>query len=327
MNGNITKEGITADLEAMKRVGLGGAEIFNVDCDIPAGPVKFNSPEWHELFTYAVKEANRLGLEICVHNGAGWSSSGGPWNTPEHGMQRVVTSERRLQGSSLFDGVLDQPPSKFGFYRDIAVLAFAADSRSNAIDNLDAKAGFSGDFVQSSTAADNSASPILRRSMVDLTGKLDARSKLKWAVPPGEWTVLRVGYTPNGQENHPAPPEGTGLECDKFSREALDAHWAGFVQKLIKDAGPLAGNTFDDVLIDSYEVGGQNWSPDFRAEFKKRRGYDPLLLLPALAGHVVDSPEISERFLWDMRRTIADLFAENYYGHFQQLCHQSGLLA
>ena len=80
MNGNITKEGITADLEAMKQAGLGGAEIFNVDCDIPAGPVKFNGPEWHALFTHAVREADRLGLELCVHNGAGWSSSGGPWN-------------------------------------------------------------------------------------------------------------------------------------------------------------------------------------------------------------------------------------------------------
>src|SRR5579862_4816783 len=68
MNGNITKEGITADLEAMQRVGIGGAEIFNAGEGIPAGPVKFNSPEWHEMFSFAVKEANRLGLELCVHN-------------------------------------------------------------------------------------------------------------------------------------------------------------------------------------------------------------------------------------------------------------------
>jgi hypothetical protein len=78
-------------------------------------------------------------------------------------------------------------------------------------------------------------------------------------------------------------------------------------------------------LIDSYEVGGQNWSSEFRAEFKKRRGYDPLPMLPVFTGRVVDSPGISERFLWDMRRTIADLFAENYYGYFTELCHQSGL--
>jgi len=327
MNGNITKEGITADLEAMKRVGLGGAQIFNVDCDIPAGPVKFNSPEWHELFKHAVKEANRLGLEICVMNGGGWSSSGGPWNTPEHAMQQVVTSERHVHGPALFEGDLPQPPFKLGFYRDIAILAFGADAQPHSIDNLDAKDGLNGGFVKSSPEADAAGKAISRRSMVDLTGRLEAGGKLKWNVPAGDWIVLRVGYTPTGVENHPAPAEGTGLECDKFSRQALDAHWAGFVRKLVADAGPLAGKTFDDLLIDSYEVGGQNWSPGFRAEFKKRRGYDPLPLLPVFTGRVVDSPEISERFLWDVRRTIADLFAENYYGHFQELCHKSGLMA
>src|SRR5258708_19930090 len=96
MNGNVTMEGITADLEGMKGVGLGGGEIFNADSGIPAGPVKFMSPQWREMFKHAVKEADRLGLQICVHNCAGWSSSGGPWNTPEHAMQQVVTSERRV---------------------------------------------------------------------------------------------------------------------------------------------------------------------------------------------------------------------------------------
>ena len=102
MNGNVTKEGITADLEAMKQIGLGGAEIFNADCGIPPGPVKFNSPEWHALFTHAVREADRLGLQLEAHNCAGWSSSGGPWNIASNGMMRVVTSEIRLTGPDEF---------------------------------------------------------------------------------------------------------------------------------------------------------------------------------------------------------------------------------
>src|SRR5271156_5898528 len=81
MNGNITKAGITADLEAMKQIGLGGATIVNVDCEIPRGPVNFMSPEWREDFKFAVAEAGRLGLDLTVENCAGWSSSGGPWNT------------------------------------------------------------------------------------------------------------------------------------------------------------------------------------------------------------------------------------------------------
>ncbi|HXI70203.1 MAG TPA: glycosyl hydrolase, partial [Verrucomicrobiae bacterium] len=124
MNGNITKAGITADLEAMKQIGLGGATIVNVDCGIPPGPVPFMSPEWREDFKFAVSEASRLGLELCVENCAGWSSSGGPWNTPEHAMQHVVTSETNISGEKHFSGILPQPRTQLGFYRDIAVLAF-----------------------------------------------------------------------------------------------------------------------------------------------------------------------------------------------------------
>ncbi|MEJ0089052.1 MAG: glycosyl hydrolase [Limisphaerales bacterium] len=98
------------------------------------------------------------------------------------------------------------------------------------------------------------------------------------------------------------------------------------MQKVLDDIGPLTGKTLTTSLIDSYEVGGQNWTKNFRQEFKQRRGYDLLKYLPTFTGRVVDSPEISERFLWDLRRTIADLFSENYFGHFAELCRQHGLL-
>src|SRR5262245_10407604 len=124
MNGNITREGITADLEAMKQIGLGGAQIFNVSESIPDGPAPFMSPQWRELFKFAVQEADRVGLELCVHNCSGWSSSGGPWVKPEHAMQMVVTSETPMQGPLHFAEVLKQPEARLGFYRDIAVLAF-----------------------------------------------------------------------------------------------------------------------------------------------------------------------------------------------------------
>jgi hypothetical protein len=379
------------------------------------------SPEWRSLFQFALQEAHRLGLEICVENCAGWSSSGGPWNTPEHAMQRLTSSETRVKGPVAYDEKLPQPPVTRGFYRDVAVLAFkvppaeadssprtsqskaklkikhavyeAEDGDGSAdvtakIAALVSRGQFSinadngemgGDPASGHvkrlrveysldgesgtvTAAENdtltlpsnkrqmaaarsavktsadqtfvklppghgyaSGGPISRKGIVDLTAKLTADGRLTWDVPPGEWIILRLGHTPTGAENHPAPAEGTGLECDKFSTAALDAHWAGFVQKLVDDAGPLVGHTFNSALIDSYEVGGQDWTENFRAEFRKRRGYDPLPFLPTFTGRVVESPEVTERFLWDMRRTIADLFADNYYGHFQELCHQSGL--
>jgi hypothetical protein len=199
------------------------------------------------------------------------------------------------------------------------------------IENVDAKDGDSGAFVASSDVENSAPESLLvkHNDVIDLSRQMDANGRLDWDAPPGDWIVLRVGRTPTGRNNHPAPEEGTGPECDKFSAAALDAHWAGFVQKCIDDAGPLAGKgkTFNNVLIDSYEVGGQNWSEDFRAEFQKRRGYDPLKFLPAFTGRVVDSPEISERFLFDVRRTISDLFANNYYGHFKELCDAHGMTA
>lgn len=463
MNGNVTKAGITADLEAMKQIGLGGAEIFNADCSIPPGPVKFNSPEWHDMFKHVVQEADRLGLQIEAHNCAGWSSSGGPWNVASNGMMHVVTSEIQVTGPANFSGALPQPPEKLDYYRDIAVLAFRTPEGEGAkslrprvttsvanvngsplvnganattvtlplptpnhpqfiqlefdspftarviqitpgpgisnargvfqvssdgvsyrdcaefslphrptrpvtfslgkdavtarffrvvfnglgtdakaislrgiefsprlrIEDYETKDGDTGGFVNS-MSSDNRPSNgfgVSRSETIDLTAKLDADGKLSWNVPAGDWTILRVGFTPSGRENHPAPVEGTGLECDKFSKAALDAHWAGFMQKLVEDAGPLAGKTFVGGVIDSYEVGGQNWSADFREEFQRRRGYDPVPYLAAFTGRVVDSPEVTERFLWDMRRTIADLFADNYYGHFTELCHSNGLIS
>ena len=327
MNGNITKAGITADLEAMKQIGLGGATIVNVDCGIPAGTVPFMSPEWREDFKFAVQEADRLGLKLCVENCAGWSSSGGPWNTVTNAMQRVTTSEMRVTGPAQFSAGLPQPPTKLDFYRDIAVLAYPASDVKATIPDIDAKAGFNDQAVLSSqNASDSTAGAIQRGAVIDLTSKMTTDGKLTWQVPAGRWVILRVGYTPTGVENHPAPESGRGLECDKMSKAALDAHWDGFMQKILDDIGPLAGKALDSSLIDSYEVGGQNWTKNFREEFKARRGYDPLLFLPAFTGRVVDNPAISERFLWDVRRTIADLFAENYFGHFAELCRQHGLL-
>ena len=161
--------------------------------------------------------------------------------------------------------------------------------------------------------------------VLDLTRQLTSDGRLKWNAPAGKWIVMRLGYTPIGVNNHPAPTEGLGLECDKMSTTALDAHWDGFMKKVLDDCGPLAGKSLNASLVDSYEVGNQDWTPKFREEFLKRRGYDPLKYLPTYDRHVIDSPAVTERFLWDMRRTIADLFADNYYAHFNELCHKQGL--
>ncbi len=164
-----------------------------------------------------------------------------------------------------------------------------------------------------------------RRKIVDLTARLDKSGRLSWDAPPGKWMLLRLGHTPTGTVNAPSPEEGRGLECDKLSREGIDEHFAGLMAKLIADVGPAAGKTLTYTHIDSWENHSQNWTPRMREEFQKRRGYDPLPLLPVMTGRVVDSLAVSERFLWDLRKTIAELNDENYAGRLRELAHEHGM--
>ena len=132
-NGNVSKEGITLDLEAMKRIGVTGAQIFNVkQCDL-TGPVVTGSPEWLALTEHAIKEAQRLGMELTIHNCPGWSESGGPWITPEQSMQKVVWTETRVKGGEHFSGTLSRPEAVKDYYRDIALLAFPSPPDEEAL--------------------------------------------------------------------------------------------------------------------------------------------------------------------------------------------------
>ena len=124
LNSNITREGITADLEAMKRVGVGGVLIMEVDQGAPVGSVPFISNKWRELFRHMVSEAGRLGIEVNMNNDAGWNGSGGPWVPLDKSMQMVVTSETKVAAGSAFRDTLARPKANSGFYRDITVLAF-----------------------------------------------------------------------------------------------------------------------------------------------------------------------------------------------------------
>ena len=326
MNGNITREGITADLEAMKRAGVGGATIFSISEAIPPGPVKILSPQWFSMIKFAASEANRLGLELTIHNCPGWSGSGGPWVTPANAMQMVTSSETQVTGPTRFESSLPQPETRQGLFREISVLAFPTPSNNFRLSNLRQKAGYeaSRNIEPAQGPEAPTASTLDRSKVINLTPQFHD-GKLAWEVPAGNWTILRLGYTPIGVTNHPAPPDGTGLEVDKLSKSALDTHWNGMMQPVLNELGSLAGKSLSGSLIDSYEVGGQNWTSEFATEFQKRRGYDITPYLPIFTGRVVGTTAQSERFLWDVRRTIADLMDENYYGHFSELCHRSGL--
>ena len=325
LNSNITSNGITADLEAMKRVGIGGVLIMEVDQGAPVGSVAFMSPQWREMFKHVVAEAQRLGLEVNMNNDAGWNGSGGPWIKPEQSMQKVVWSETNIAGPLKFEGALVQPKGVAGFYRGIAVQAFPTPGPYR-IDKIKLKAGY--EVGQPAVAPQTNLPPdmsIERARIIDLTAKMDKDGRLVWDVPPGQWTVLRFGHTSTGVENLPSPASGRGLECDKLSKQGIEANFAGMMGKLIVDAGPLASRVLTATHIDSWENGAQNWTAGMRTEFENRRGYDLLPFLPVMTGRVIGSLEISERFLWDLRRTISELVVENYAGRMRELAHAHGL--
>ncbi|HZZ45178.1 MAG TPA: glycosyl hydrolase [Tepidisphaeraceae bacterium] len=162
-------------------------------------------------------------------------------------------------------------------------------------------------------------------SIQNLTNMMDSTGKLTWTAPPGDWTILRIGSTTTGITNHPAMDQTRGLECNKLSRSAVVTQFNNTVGKIAADAGDQAGKGLKMVLFDSWEAGCENWTPEMREEFKNLRGYDPEPWLPALTGRYVATPEQTERFLWDYRRTLADLLADNHYGLYRDLCHQDHL--
>ena len=355
MNGHISRKAITRDLEAMKQNGIGGFTLFNASEGTPPGPVKYMSDEWWEMIKHTISESERLGLTMGIHNGPGWSTSGGPWVKPNQAMQELVWTEKQLTGPSEFDGLLDKPrpalgierdmardpeinkryyvPRKKvkGYYRDIAVMAFPTPTGEQAanpfrIENWRAKSGFT---KMNEYSMDKRKAPVNEiidpKKIVDLTSELDDNGRLKWKVPEGDWTVIRFGYQPTGRENHPAPLGGRGLEVDKLTSEAVDAYWKNSLAKIIQISQRENQKILKNILIDSFEAGHQNWKANFDKVFHRLRGYSLLRYLPSLTGRVVGDMETSEKFLWDFRKTLSDMITENYYGRLEELCKKNGL--
>ncbi|MES2659614.1 MAG: glycosyl hydrolase [Verrucomicrobiota bacterium] len=161
--------------------------------------------------------------------------------------------------------------------------------------------------------------------LVDLTDKLDASGNLRWKAPAGNWTILRWGHVNTGKKNGPAPPEGTGWECNKLSPAGANTQFPAYIGRIASAGGPGAGGLLNGMLMDSWECGTQTWTADMEKEFARLRGYQVRLLLPALAGYVIGSPETTTRFLRDWRATLNDLLVENFYRRMSDQAHAKGL--
>ncbi len=144
-------------------------------------------------------------------------------------------------------------------------------------------------------------------------------------MPQGEWVILRMGMSPTGTKNAPASPEGQGLEVDKMNRAAARAHFDAYIGELLRRMPAEDRRAFKHVVADSYEMGSQNWTDGFDARFRAQFGYDPTPWLPVLTGRIVESADASERFLWDMRRMVADGVAYEYVGGLREISNEHGL--
>ncbi len=324
LNGNITEQGIKADLQAMAKVGIGGVLIMEVDQGAPVGPIDFMGDKWQNLFSVMLKEAARLGLEVNMNNDAGWNGSGGPWITPDKSMQKVVFTETMVEGGQDVSVQLPQPEAVRGYYKEITVIAFPKPG-SFRVPDIGNKAAYGLGGAGQPIGVVPADSVVSSRSIINLDDSMDASGKLSWKAPAGTWTVLRFGHTTTGAVNGPAPATGTGLECDKLSTEGAEANWNGMMGKLVAANKQYIGKSFVATHVDSWEVGSQNWTEKMPELFRYRTGYRISPYMPAFAGYVVNSAEETERFLWDLRSTISYGVINNYAGTIRKLANKSGL--
>ncbi len=206
------------------------------------------------------------------------------------------------------------PPTDY----EIAELVLHPGARVNRFEE---KAAFTpvADLYQFATTPVAAGEAVSKSDVIDLTAKMRADGTLDWTPPAGNWVILRFGYSLLGITNHPATAEATGLEVDKLNRGYVKNYMDGYLDSYKQTVGAdyMGKRGIKYVITDSWEAGSQNWTDDMIAQFKKRRGYDPLPWMPVLTGQVVDSAEASDQFLWDFRKTIGDLIADEHYGQVQ----------
>ncbi|MFH5885474.1 glycosyl hydrolase [Halalkalibaculum sp. DA3122] len=353
MDGNMSKKEMTKDLESMKAAGISHLIFLEVNVGIPRGEVNFMSEKWLDLFEHAESVARRLDIAITLGVGPGWTGSGGPWVEGESSMQHLVASETKVDGPVEFKAKLEVPPPHkpfFGeswftedlksrwntYYQDVRVLAYPTPTYNKKVHLLDEKSlVYRSPYTSDTTTRPHLPAPSSKQfkgldkaSIIDISDHLNKEGILEWSVPKGKWMILRFVSRNNGNVTRPAPLPGVGFEADKFDSTALKNHLDNFLGKIFEKIEPL--NTqgkggLKMLHMDSWEMGAQNWTQDFREEFEKRRGYDPLPYLPVYNGEIVGSLEESERFLWDLRMTSQDLIFDEHVKFIKKYAQKRGL--
>ncbi|MDR1372869.1 MAG: glycosyl hydrolase [Dysgonamonadaceae bacterium] len=371
MDGNISKSGITKDLESMKKAGIGYVLFLEVGIGIPRGTVDYMSEEWQDCFVHAVRECERLGIVMAVGIGPGWNGSGGPWVEGNKSMQHLVYTMTDIKGGKGVQTVVLPRPAprkpffgegSFGtekerdkwknYYEDVTVLAVPAgatriDTASVSgreyltIPEIDERALYYRkpyssvygvpQYITLSGYLDTKEGDVAidTTQITDLSHILQPDGTINWNAPEGNWTIMRFGAANNGSATRPAPLPGIGFESDKLDSTAIRDHLNNFTEKLFKRASfkHASENKGGIKLLhfDSWEMGAQNWTPNLREHFIRKRGYDPKPYYPVYAGLIVESREISERFLWDLRTTCQELVIEQHIGYIKKYASNYGL--
>jgi hypothetical protein len=472
INDDISKDGITKDLEAMKKAGIGGALIGNINPAKKDGKVPMLSEDWWSHMVHAVVEGKRIGVDIGVFNCPGWSQSGGPWVDSEKAMRYLTYSETKVSGGNLVNIQLKQPKDKFQDTHTLAFRSSEVEQKSTQFIPTKVAANWNdvdvNELIDGKTESDTrfkiqdkhaleitfdleeaitarsisivpsqefkcqievsaiidgkeqvikkfafdrskmtpnvgpiikgayattlpgvkaelfklkftkfvsrkktygfaeitiSEAPVLDKyiekqlgkmhptptpewdtyafskqdelttkkgsinpdEVIDISDKVDENGNLEWDAPKGNWIVLRMGMSPTGTKNAPAAPQGVGYEVDKMNSELVKYHFDNFVGELLKRIPEESKPAFKYVIADSYEMGSQNWTDNYEIKFKEKYGYDPVKYLPVLSGRIVGSVEESERFLWDLRRAIADDVAYEYVGALREASNKHNL--
>ena len=330
MGCNVSAKGITRDLEEFKSAGISSATIFGMaDSCTPWAAHIGNSPTegllaftdpWWKLVRHAAAEGKRLGIDVGLHNCPGYTSTGGPWITPELSMQQIFQSATVMDGGKPFDGLLPRPginpqgdmlfpmvnkqtgvcekpliPARTNYWRDIAVLAVPAEG------------------------------VIPKDKIIDVTKMMTPEGRLRWTVPQGKWMVYRFGHTTMGALTQPNQWEIMGLECDKMSEKAVRFHLDHVIGDLKKHLGSLVGSGLKHILLDSYEAGTPSWTPLMPEEFAQRRGYELNAFLPTFAKRVVENDAATQRFKADFSRTIADLYRDKLFATMAKMLEEEKL--
>ncbi|RNL56628.1 glycosyl hydrolase [Pedobacter jejuensis] len=318
MGANLSKSGITKDLEALKKEGFNRTTMFSLaDVTTPwAGEInKSPTPEiiswtepWWDLVKHAASESKRLGMDFGMFNGPSYESSGGPWITPELSMQEICYNEVKVKGNTHISINIGKPKvnprgkSPFPMYNP----------ETNKVEKPEIKARNT--YYKDIALLALPASGIVPKDkIIDLTSKMQVDGQLEWDAPAGDWVIYRFGHTTSGTLIQPSQWKATGLECDKMSEEAVAFHLDHVVGEIKKYIGEFVGSSFTHVHFDSYEAGEPNWTPKMRSEFSSRRGYDLVPYLASFAKRTIGSKQDSLKFREDFSATIKDLYRDVYF--------------